>query len=373
MAKKAPIYLGRSLPKYDVRPSGRGIGVDDENHMVTIAQSRSGKSTSAIWPNLVRFPYPDSVFVLDPKGEHAIFTSKHRASIGQRVAVLDPFNETKDKVERIGFNPLAHLDPQSLRTVEDIEAIADGCVIPSASSDGTSDHFNKLQRAIIAGVIADVLTTEPKKNQHLPFVYDRLMSLGDDKAFKHFLETMRDNRACGDLPRRGVTMYDMAGDNEKGSIFTTTLSNVKWIASPGMREMLLHDDVRMADLRTSIMTLYLVLDTDAMDAEKQGRFMRVLMCLAFEACRTTPLPADRLAAGRRTLFILDEVAQLGSMSSLSSWYQTLAGSNVKIWSFYQEWEGLDKQMSNSAAVMQNSTKQFFGCNDPDTAKRLRNI
>ena len=110
---KAPIYLGRTLHKYDPLPFCRKIGVDDENHLVTIAQSGAGKSTTAIWPNLVEHAYPDSVFVLDPKGEHAIMTGKHRTAQGQRVYVLDPFNVTKGKVKTHFFNPLAEIDPAS--------------------------------------------------------------------------------------------------------------------------------------------------------------------------------------------------------------------------------------------------------------------
>ena len=96
--------------------------------------------------------------------------------------------------------------------------------------------------------------------------------------------------------------------------------------------------------------------------------MRVLMNLAFTACRMTPLPAER--AHRRTLFILDEVAQVGTMPSLQSAYQTLRSYHVKIWSFYQQWSSLSSQVEETSAITGNATKQFFGCEDMVTAEQI---
>lgn len=363
---KAPIYFGKTLGKYDVKLGGREIVIDDENHLITIAQSGAGKSTTVIWPNLVKHCYPDSVFILDPKGEHARYTADHRAAKGQRVVILDPFGLSGKPSQ--GFNPLAHIDPDSPRAAEDIKAIADACVIPPSSQSDTGDHFDSLKRAMICGVIAHTLSTEPKHHHNLPFVYDRLMELSDADGFARFVEGMRNNSACGDLPRRAVTMYEMAGKNEKGSIFTSTITCFEWVASEGMRTLLLGQGLELSQLRTQQMSLYVVLDFEAMKPEFQGRFMRVVLNLAFEACRHTPLPASR--SNRRTLFILDEVAQVGAMPSIQSAYQTLRGSNVKIWSFYQQYSGLTGQVADTAAVTGNSTKQFFGCNDPITAEQI---
>lgn len=365
----APIYLGRTLDKFDPRLGGRDIGINDKSHLVTIAQSGSGKSTTVIWPNLVKYPYPDSVFVLDPKGEHARNTSKHRAAQGQRVIVLAPFSlPATEGLQTHGFNPLAHIDVNSDRATEDINAIADACVIPSTKSDSTTQHFERLQRAMISGIIAHTLTTEPTSHHNLPFVYERLMDLGTDEHFVKFLEQMRANRSCGDLPRRAVTLYERAGKNEKGSIFTTTIGNIEWVASTGMRKLLLGNDFQISQLRTELMSLYVVLDFEAMKPDAQGRFMRVLMNLAFTTCRMIPLPAER--AHRRTLFILDEVAQVGTMPSLQSAYQTLRSYHVKIWSFYQQWSSLSNQVQDTEAITGNSTKQFFGCGDMTTAEQI---
>lgn len=288
----APIYLGRTMGRFDVRPGGRDIGVDDERHLITIAASGAGKSVTVIWPNLTRFPYPDSVFVLDPKGEHAQSTSDARRRLGHNVVILDPFGLVKGK-QTHGFNPLAHININSARAAEDIKAIADACVIPSMRSDATSEHFDALKQAMIAGVIAYVMATQPKQNHNLPFVYEFLMTMADPAEFDKLVRDMALNDACGDLPKRAIALYNQAGENEKGSIFTSTINSMDWVASPGMRKLLLGNDLVMSDLRSKKLTLYVCLDFEAMKPQFQGRFMRVVMNLAFEACRTTPLPVAR--------------------------------------------------------------------------------
>ena len=366
---KAPVFLGRTMHKYDPWPFCRKIGVDDENHLVTIAQSRSGKSTTVIWPNLVKYPYPDSVFVLDPKGEHAIMTSRHRAGRGQRIYVLDPFNVTGGKVKTHFFNPLAEIDPDSPRAKEDIGEIADACMITAATSiNEAGEHFRGLATVMIMGFIAHVLTTQPKEKHTLPEVYKYFMALRKKEDFERFLSEMDKNEACGNAPHEAAGAYFGAHEKSRGDIFHTMMNALKWISSKGMREHLSRSDFKLEELRTHQASIYVVLDFKAMDPEKQGRYMRVLFNLALHKSYVTPLPADRKRAGRRTLFILDEVAQLGTMPNIQKAYRSHAGADVKLWCFFQEWEALTSTFSNPSAVIGNSTKQFFGCTDPDTAE-----
>ena len=56
------------------------IGVRSEQHMLTVAGSRSGKGVSAIIPNLLT--YRGSVVAIDPKGELATLTAARRATGG---------------------------------------------------------------------------------------------------------------------------------------------------------------------------------------------------------------------------------------------------------------------------------------------------
>jgi hypothetical protein len=96
----------------------------------------------------------------------------------------------------------------------------------------------------------------------------------------------------------------------------------------------------------------------------------MLTNLAFETCRNVPLPEDRKRQGRRTLFILDEVAQLGPMPSIANAYQTLRGYDVKIWTFFQNYGAVEANYKSPDDLLGNASKQFFGCNSPQTAREI---
>ncbi len=81
------------------------IGRADDRHMITVAGSRAGKSSTVLIPNLKR--HPGSCVVLDPKGELARATAAHRTRLGQRVFVLDPFGEVVPRSSC--HNPFAEL------------------------------------------------------------------------------------------------------------------------------------------------------------------------------------------------------------------------------------------------------------------------
>ena len=305
---------------------------------------------------------------LDPKGEHALLTSKHRTGQGQRVYVLDPFNITKGQVERHSFNPLAEIDPDSPRAKNDIKQIADACVITAATSISEGgEHFRGLATTVITGLIAHVLTKLPKGKRTLPEVYKHFKALRKKEDFENFLPEMEQNPACGNAPSDAVAAYLGSPDKNRGDIFTTMLNALEWVSTDGMREHLSRSDLSLEELRMHRTTIYVVLDFDDMKPRVQGRYMRVLFNLALRKSYVTPLPQDRKEAGRRTLFILDEVGQLGFMPSIQEAYRSHAGENVKLWCFFQDLKALTSTFNSPNALLGNSTSQFFGCKDAETA------
>ena len=135
-----------------------------------------------------------------------------------------------------------------------------------------------------------------------------------------------------------------------------------------MREHLSRSDFKLEELRTHKTTIYVVLDFKKMEPKQQGRFMRMLINLAFEKCYNIPLPQDRKE--RRTLFILDEVAQLGPMPSIAKGYQTLRGYDAKIWTFFQNYGALKRNYPSPNDLMGSATEQFFGAKDPETRAEI---
>lgn len=104
----------------------RVLGRDDDRHVVTVAGSRAGKSSTVLIPNLRQ--YPGSVVVLDPKGELARATIEHRRRMGQKCFVLDPFGETG--VPTAAHNPFAELGQGKREHIAaDAAQLADALII----------------------------------------------------------------------------------------------------------------------------------------------------------------------------------------------------------------------------------------------------
>ncbi len=372
--RKAPIYLGKTHLKYDPWFLTQHVGIDDENHAITIAQPGSGKSTTAIWQNLVANPYPDSIFVLDPKGEHAALTRKHRERLGN-VYILDPQGQLKGQgIKSQCYNPLDEIDVDAGDAKDRLADIAEACYVASGQHEHA--HFRDMAQTLIAGLCAHVLSwpTFNPDQRNLPAVYDLLLKGRDDPdendPFDQLLKEMSQNPAAGGAAQDAAFAITSAKDGERGGILTTTLRCLRWSSQDNMRTHLSRSDFSFDVLRKEVCTIYVVLDFADMAANKQGRYMRVLMNLAMRLARSTPMPQGRAAAGRRTLFILDEVGMLGDLRTIEDNYKILRSYRVKLWTLFQEYGTVEKCFENPTAIMSASTRQYFGVSEAKTAKHI---
>jgi type IV secretory pathway TraG/TraD family ATPase VirD4 len=371
--KKNPIFLGRTMHKYDPWPFCRDIGVDDNAHMITVGMQGSGKSTTAIWPNLANHKYPDSVFILDPKGEHATNTASIRQAMGQQVFVLDPFGETEG-IPTHSFNPLAEIDIHADSIRDDLTAITEGMVIQEGSTE-QSKHFTEVASTLIKGLIVHVLSTYPEDKHNLPFIRDLIIKGASDSennqgnSFEKLLDDMAKNDVAGGLPMDAVNFLDTVGNNERGSFLSTVSRSTDWTASPVMREHLLKSDFSLSDLKNKKVTVYVVLPFRFLNESSQIRYMRVLLNQALVACQKTKTKRS----DRRVLFILDEFARLGLCKKIKEGFVTLRSSNVKLWCFFQNLKQIEEIYSNAHDFMGSATRQFFGINDHYTAEEIEKL
>ena len=73
------------------RYGGRYLALPGQLSVMLSAPTRSGKGVGVVIPNLLH--WPDSVVVLDIKGENHAITSGFRAARGQPVYAFSPFDE----------------------------------------------------------------------------------------------------------------------------------------------------------------------------------------------------------------------------------------------------------------------------------------
>ncbi len=158
LAGDAGLIVGREL-------NGRQLlRHDGPAHLLTIAPTRSGKGVGTIIPNLL--VADRSVLCIDPKGENARVTARARARFGP-VHVLDPFGVSGQPGG--AFNPVDALDPHGLDVAEDAAVLAEALVYDPPGQAGDA-HWNEEAKALIAGVILHVVTSEPADRRNLAMV-----------------------------------------------------------------------------------------------------------------------------------------------------------------------------------------------------------
>src|SRR5882672_5209589 len=158
----------RSVLSYDPRSPGgkimigalgnKLIGIEDNRHILTVAGSRAGKSVTLV-DNLLF--YRGSVLATDPKAELANITAARRAALGQKVHVLDPFENASPQIAHLrkSYNPMAVVKPGSQTIIEDAGMIADALVVRTGQEK--DPHWDESAKNFIEGIILHV-ATEPR-------------------------------------------------------------------------------------------------------------------------------------------------------------------------------------------------------------------
>ena len=339
------------------RMNGKLLCYETDKHLMTLAPNRAGKGVSAIIPNLLT--WPGSMLVIDPKGENAIVTARRRRAMGQKVHVLDPWGITG--LAGGSFNPLLALLPDSADLVEDASLLADSLVMPATKAD--DEFWNTEARSFLAGLIMHIVTTETPENRHLGTLR-AMLTLGEAE-FADLLDDMNDNHAAFGLVARTAQRLLQKTDRERSGVISTAQGQTHFLDSPRMTDVLSSSSFDLGDLKSSRMTIYLVLPADRLATH--GRWLRLVVGLCLSA-----LTRDRHPPENPVLFLLDEFAALGRLQAVETAVGLLAGYGVLLWPILQDLAQLqDLYPQRWRSFLANTgVIQAFGVNDMGTAEYL---
>ncbi|WP_424941669.1 type IV secretory system conjugative DNA transfer family protein [Aliiroseovarius sp. S253] len=355
-ARNYPYQSGRLFLGH---ADGQEVGIETERHAITIAGAGSGKGTSVIIPNLLKWPH--NALVIDPKGEAAEATAEKREAMGQAVHVLDPFGSARvpDRF-KASYNPLDDLDPDALTIREDIEAVSDGIVM---RPDPQAAHWDDGAQSIISGLIAFVLTTAPDDQRNLVEVQKILI---DDDALAEAMQQMKGMDECAGLCREA---YSAAFAKEGAYFISNARKNTRWLSSHGMAETLASSSFSLADLKAGRASVYLVLPANYLS--QHGRFLRLFVRCGIEAM-ARKLPSGELR-GAQCLFMLDEFFSLGYIDEIAKAAGLMRGYGLQLWPILQDLgqlvtlygrEGSETFFANA------DVHQFFGNTDTLTLEQI---
>lgn len=335
-----------------------------DRHLLTVAPTRSGKGVSSIIPNLLI--YDGSVIVIDPKGENALITAARRGhgdkklnidGLGQKVHVVDPWGITKLPVSR--FNPLDWLNPDDEDINENAMILADSIITPHT---GNRDSFwDEEAKALLMGILLWVALDESEnENRTLGRVRD-IISLGE-MELNDLLDEMK--RSSNPIVCSTAARTLSKEEKLKSSVLASLQAHTHFLDSPRIRESLSISDFRFEDLKTTRVTIYLVLPADRL--ETFGRWLRLLIQQALTVnARNIETKPDK-----PVLFLLDEMAALGRLTMVEQAYSLMAGFGVQLWGIIQDLSQLERIYGTGwqTFIGNSGVLQYFGSRDLKTAE-----
>jgi type IV secretion system protein VirD4 len=357
-----PWQLG---PAWDWRPGRvllgkwdrRVLGRDDDRHVVTIAGSRAGKSSTVLIPNLLR--YPGSVVVLDPKGELARACAAARCTMGQRVHVLDPFGETG--VPSAAHNPFAELGQgRAEHVAADAAQLADALII----GNPRDPHWTDSAKNLVRGIALHLLATDPARATIREL---RRLLNATPAELDALFEAMVDSDAYeGIVANIGASFLgkkESGGRELQGILSTAQEQTAPLDDIVGITE---RSDFALSDLRQGNTSLFLVLP--GMRIGTHYRWLRLVIQQALAAMERAPVPRGELPVW----FVLEEFPALGHMRSIETAAGLMAGFGVKLWSVLQDLTQLQTHYPKSWETFLGNAGiiQAFGNADVTTTEHL---
>jgi type IV secretion system protein VirD4 len=348
-----------------VEESGMGknlipIHYSGDRHLITIAPTRSGKGTTAQIPALLEHDAP--LFMIDPKGENAVIAARcRRDKLGHKVFIVNPFGVLREEFQVRGFskaarfNPLAALDPEGDTFLADVAALCEALIL----TEGKDPHWSNSARDLVACFIMHVCLKAGEKRT-LPRVRE-LLTLPNEEYQEQIIEMAADSFP----PLRQKAGRFVSASNEMGNIRSTAITQTGFLDDPALIESLSGDDFRFLDLKHHKISVFLVLPAKLVTA--YARWFRLLVVSALDSLMSTEEKGEK-----PVLFMLDEFASLGHLSSVENAMGLAAGFGVQLWPFVQDIHQLrdiyDRRWQSFLANV--GIQQYFTPNDSDTAEHI---
>lgn len=335
------------------------IQLAHEGHLITIAPTGTGKGIGCIVPALLRHDGP--IIVIDPKGENVAITARRRRELGQQVVVLDPMGITD--FDSGALNPLDIIDIESPTAGDDASAIVAG--LWAGAIDSRDRFWVSRAQHFVAGLILYLLSDCPPSQRNLASIRDLTGETISNP------ESMIERLRSSTYPevRRIVSTVLIPARETVGGIMAFAQELTDFLRGPLIQKAIGKSSFSLDDItRGDPLSVYLVLPPHML--ESHGRLLRLWVSTLI-----TAITRRRTQPPRPTLFLLDEAAQLGTLSQLRQALTLLRGYGLQTWSFWQDVSQIRELYPRDWTTMVNNCRvlQCFGALNMNAAEDMAQL
>ncbi|HMN94009.1 MAG TPA: type IV secretory system conjugative DNA transfer family protein [Hydrogenophaga sp.] len=314
---------------------GQFLALPGQLSVMLSAPTRSGKGVGVVIPNLLN--WPDSVVVLDIKGENHAITAGYRAAHGQAVFAFSPFDE---QARSHRWNPLTAVRTSPLHRVGDLLGI--GQVFFPNDGSGTSSEafFNDQARNLFLGLGLLLLETPG-----LPRTVGEMLrqSSGQGQPLKDHLNQLITQRAKSGNPLSDEctdALQRLLGNSENtlASVVATFHAPLTTFADTVVDAATSADDFRLEDLRRRRMSVYVRIPPHRL---ANARPLLTLFFSQLVSLNTQHLPEHDQSLKYQCLLVNDEFTAMGRVGVITHSAAFMAGYNLRLLTVVQAMSQLD--------------------------------
>lgn len=339
---------------------GEGVFLAREGHALTIAPTGAGKGRNVIIPNLLTYRGP--VIVIDPKGENYIVTARARREMGQDVYVIDPFQVVSEVSDQL--NPLDVLQRADVDAEGESRAMVK-LLTGGKKRDSADGFWEDAAASIVTAVIYYAARVAPPHQRSLSLVHSLIRGDFDSWA-------ARITRTGADAPRlirselESYAAID-ASQTRAGILSFAQRATDVLIDEPA-RRTLERSTFSLDDVKSGKpMTVYLVLPPSKLNSH--GDLLRLWVGALLKVIMTRSSPPEA-----RTLFLIDECAQLGAFDDYRVAMTLLRSYGLSVWAFFQDLSQIQSLYGDWQTIINNaSVFQTFGLNTFQNAQDVSGL
>lgn len=287
------------------------VGHRQPAHTLVVASTQSGKTTSLVIPTLLE--WPESVLVLDPKGELFPATAGSRAGFS-RVVGLYPATPGG-----ACYNPLDAIRFHTPHRYADLDLLSEFLADPDGDGfeSEAAQHFGQQAMTVYTGLLEYGLKTGAVA--HLGDLY----ALGQRSLHQELLPRLAELAPDCPAVQEVCTLIADTPKRELGGVVQTVRRGLRLWRDPRIVQLTAHSDFALEDLRNGATPLSLYLGVP-FSAQARLRVL-VRLCLG----QWLQYATEEHATGRwRLLGMIEELLSLRRFVPLSEGLDYFAGRGV---------------------------------------------